>query len=195
MVFLEVGAGDCALSFAVAAFVKQVYAVDVSAEITRAASVPANFKLILSDGCSIDVPEGSVHLAYSNQLMEHLHPDDAFEQLRNIHRALAPGGVYICSTPNRLNGPHDVSRYFSDRAGGFHLREYTTSELSQIFRSAGFSKVGSYIGVKGVFTQVPSGPLALFERTFSVLPHKMGQRLGSLPPFRQLLDIRLAGVK
>jgi hypothetical protein len=31
--------------------------------------------------------------------MEHLHPEDAFEQLRNIIRALAPGGRYVCITP------------------------------------------------------------------------------------------------
>jgi predicted SAM-dependent methyltransferase len=37
----------------------------------------------------------SVDLAYSNQLMEHLHPDDASEQLANVYRALKPGGVTV----------------------------------------------------------------------------------------------------
>ena len=79
--FLEIGAGDCALSIALAPMCRQVYAIDVSDEITKAAAEPANFQLILSDGCSIPVAPASVNVAYSNQLMEHLHPSDALEQL------------------------------------------------------------------------------------------------------------------
>jgi methylase of polypeptide subunit release factors len=46
--FLEVGPGDCALSFAVAKVVQQVYAVDVSDEITQSVVKPPNFQLVLS---------------------------------------------------------------------------------------------------------------------------------------------------
>jgi len=82
--FLEVGPGDCALSLEMTKYAKQVYAVDVSDEITKGLMPPPNFQLILSDGCSIPIPPSSLDVVYSNQLMEHLHPDDAFEQLRNI---------------------------------------------------------------------------------------------------------------
>ena len=75
------------------------------------------------------MPAGSVDLAFSDQLMEHLHPDDAVEQLRNIHRALKPGGVYVCVTPNRLYGPSDISAFFDDEARGFHLKEYSLDEI------------------------------------------------------------------
>jgi SAM-dependent methyltransferase len=102
MTFLEIGPGDCSLSFEVAKFVKRVYAVDVSEKITLTKSYPKNFQLIISDGTSIPIPLGIINLAYSNQLMEHLHPDDALEQLRNIYCSLMPGGRYICITPNRL---------------------------------------------------------------------------------------------
>ena len=128
--FLEVGPGDCALSLEVTKYVKQVYAVDVSDEITKDLTPPKNFRLILSDGCNIPVPKNSVDVAYSHQLMEHLHPNDAFEQLQNIYNVLTPGGIYICITPNRLSGPHDISKYFDTMASGFHLKEYTVSELS-----------------------------------------------------------------
>lgn len=106
--FLEVGPGDCALSLEVARFAKQVYAVDVSSEIVKGFICPPNFRLVISDGSRVPVSPGSVNVAYSNQLMEHLHPDDAWEQLNNIYRALVPGGIYVCMTSNRLNGPHDV---------------------------------------------------------------------------------------
>ena len=71
--------------------------------------------------------------------MEHLHPDDAVDQLKNIYNALVNGGKYICITPNRLTGPHDISKYFDNVATGFHLKEYTVTELSGLFREVGFS--------------------------------------------------------
>src|SRR5688572_8037184 len=89
--FLEVGAGDCALSSRVAARAGQVYAVDISRQ--AQGTLPANVRFVQTDGQSIDVATGSVDVAFSDQLMEHLHPDDAIAQLRNIHRALKPGGV------------------------------------------------------------------------------------------------------
>jgi SAM-dependent methyltransferase len=122
-VFLEMGPGDCALAIKVAQSVRKVYAVDVSAEITKSATLPDNFELILSDGSSVPVAPNSVDVAFSDQLMEHLHPDDAMEQLRNLYRALKPGGVYVCVTPNRFSGPHDVSKYFTDEPTGFHLQK------------------------------------------------------------------------
>jgi SAM-dependent methyltransferase len=121
--FLEIGAGSCSLSLAVATLVRQVYALDVSFEITKDIDKPGNVDLILSDGCSINLPIHSIDVAYSNQLMEHLHPDDALDQLKNVYNVLVLGGVYICITPNRLNGPHDISRYFDTVAQGFHLKE------------------------------------------------------------------------
>ena len=66
------------------------------------ADTTTNFELIISDGISIPVPAGSIDFAYSNQLMEHLHPDDAESQLENVFTALRPGGAYLCITPNRL---------------------------------------------------------------------------------------------
>ena len=73
--------------------------------------------------------------------MEHLHPDDAIVQLTNIKNALTNGGKYICITPNRINGPHDISRYFDKEASGFHLKEYTFTDLNKIFKNIGFSTV------------------------------------------------------
>src|SRR5271157_3282765 len=92
--FLEIGPGDCSLSLEIARHVKEVYAVDVSDEITKRIDPSPNFRLILSDGTSIPVAPESIDVAYSRDLMEHLHPDDASEQLGNIYRALVVGGLY-----------------------------------------------------------------------------------------------------
>lgn len=195
MSLLEIGAGDCSLSFEAAKITKQVYAIEVSQTIADAAKTPANFKLIISDGTTIPLPKNSADVAYSNQLMEHLHPDDAFEQLENIYRTLAQKGVYLCITPNRLNGPHDISQYFDIEATGFHLKEYTVTDLSDLFRKAGFSKVKIFVGAKGMFFLIPVFPVRLLESILKRLPTKISKRLADIKIIRALIDIRLVGIK
>jgi SAM-dependent methyltransferase len=193
--FLEVGPGDCALSLEAAKCVKQVYAVDVSDELAKKLTFPQNFQLLLSDGCSIPVPQGSIRVAYSNQLMEHLHPDDACEQLRNIYKALMPGGVYVCITPNRISGPHDVSRHFETVAAGFHLKEYSVSELSDLFKKVGFSKTKVYAGGKGIYVGVPVFVPRVVEALLDSLPARLRVAIARSLPFGSLLGIRLVGTK
>ncbi len=154
--YLELGPGDCS-RLEIAKQVRMVYAVDVSREITRDIALPDNFELIISDGSSISVPDDSIDLAYSDQLIEHLHREDACEQLQNIHRVLAPGGTYICITPNRLSGPHAVSRNFDDVATGFHLKEYSVTELSQMFSAAGFRQLQALVGAQRISYQDSHG--------------------------------------
>ena len=193
--FLEIGPGDCALSLGVAGFAKQVFAVDISNEIAKSSTTPGNFHLVLSDGCSIPVPKESINVAYSNQLMEHLHPDDALEQHQNIFTALAPGGIYLCITPNRLNGPHDISMYFDEVATGFHLCEYTITELSKLFKAVGFSKVNVYFWKWGIFFMLPVTPFTLVEQLLSTLPHKFAKRLSRNKFMSWLLYIRMIATK
>jgi SAM-dependent methyltransferase len=193
-VFLEIGAGDCRLSTAMAAHVRQVYALDVSAELAAGADLPANCCLVISDGCTVPVPPGSVSLAFSDQLMEHLHPADAVEQLREIYRALAPDGIYLLFTPNRLSGPHDVSKYFDEVATGFHLKEYTTAELADVLRAAGFRRVSvPFRGPRGVML-VPSHAICALERLVERGPRPVSRAVARHLPFKKLLG-RVAAVK
>jgi SAM-dependent methyltransferase len=194
-VFLELGAGDCRLSLNAAELVRQVYALDVSAEITRGVTPPPNFQLVLSNGTDIPVPAGSVSVAYSYQLMEHIHPEDALEQLRNIYQVLAPGGVYICVTPNRLAGPHDVSRYFDTVAKGFHLREYTLTELEALFRGSGFRDVRVQAGGGGHFVSLPLLPVRWLESALGALPASVCRRVSNAPALRNILLAAVVGTK
>ena len=193
-VFLEVGAGDCALSERIAETASLVYAVDISDQ-TRGRAMPPNVRIVLTDGRSIDVPEGSVDLAFSDQLMEHLHPDDAIEQLRNIHRALKPGGVYVCVTPNRLYGPSDVSAYFDEVATGFHLREYSLREIRRVFVEAGFARANVFVGARGWFARCPAPPLEALESVLERLPYRLRRRVADTSPVRALLGCRVAATK
>jgi SAM-dependent methyltransferase len=191
--FLEIGAGDCSLSLALAPRVKQLYAIDVSSEITSQMALPPNFQLRISDGTTIPVPAGSVDVAFSNQLMEHLHPDDALEQLHQIFTALAPGGRYLCITPNRLNGPHDVSRGFDATATGLHLHEYTVRELAGIMKKAGFRRVRAYF-TQGHFCTLTAPAIAL-EGALACLPRSLRRTLASTGPLRKVLGIKLVVTK
>jgi SAM-dependent methyltransferase len=193
--FLEVGPGDCALALEVAKLVKRVYAVDVSQKITRGVRFPENFELVISDGCSIPASNNTVHVAYSAQLMEHLHPDDAVEQLRNIYNALTAGGVYVCITPNRLFGPHDISKYFDDTATGFHLKEYTISELASVFETAGFKRIQILIGIGNRYRLLPASSLLWTEALVGKVPRSIWRRLVRREPFSSLLDIKLVATK
>lgn len=194
-VFLEIGPGDCQLAFAVAKQVKKVYAVDVSSEIVKNPNLPINFELIVSDGCTVPLAANSATIAYSNQLIEHLHPDDAIEQLHNIYQALAPGGIYICLTPNRLSGPHDVSKHFDAIATGFHLKEYTFSELSDLFLRVGFTKIKAYIGGRGKYLRFPVAIVKLSEFFISKLPFIVRKQLRNNIFYQAILEIRIIGEK
>jgi SAM-dependent methyltransferase len=191
MTLLEIGPGDCALSFEAAKSVRQVYAVDVDTVLPSNARSPANFRLFLSDGVSVPVPAASVDLAYSDQLMEHLHPDDAREQLSNIFAALAAGGTYVCITPNRLNGPHDISRAFSDEPHGFHLKEYTMSELHALLIATGFRSVVAYARTKSVWFRVPMGLIRILEAALGRLRARPRRAIADRWPLRHLLNAAL----
>jgi SAM-dependent methyltransferase len=192
-VFLEIGAGTCQVSLSLAPKVKHVYAVDVSTEITSAVKPPANFDLLISDGTNIPVPAGSVTVAYSNQLMEHLHPDDAAEQLREIFTALAPGGVYLCFTPNRYSGPHDISRGFDEEATGLHLHEYTVHELREILLEAGFRSTELYFPSHHL--RIPAAPVATLEHALEHLPSRSRRSVASGSVLRAMLGIRMVATK
>lgn len=192
---LEIGAGDCALAARAAARVRSVTALDVSPTILSCADVPDNVRRVVTDGIELPVPDGSVNVAYSSQLMEHLHPDDSKDQLAGIVRALEAGGTYVCVTPNRLTGPHDVSRYFDDEACGLHLKEYTVTELDELFRSAGFRRVRAYVGTRGLFVRVPLGVMRGVERLVGAMPSERRRAFRDSVFALPLLQARLVAVK
>jgi len=193
-VFIEIGPGDCALSCEVAKRVRKVFALDVSEEIV-ARSLPTNVSIVLSDGSSVDLPAESADVAYSNQLMEHLHPDDAREQLVGIHAALKPRGRYYCITPNRLTGPHDVSSYFDEVATGFHLKEYSNEELIDLFKRAGFRRTLLFVGKQGLYVRCPALLKVWTERLLLRTPERVRRKLARFFPVRLLLRIIIVGEK
>jgi SAM-dependent methyltransferase len=196
--FLEIGAGDCSLALAVAERVRRVIALEVSA-----ATVPVNLRaagnltLIVSSGSAVPLAAASVDTAYSHHVLEHLHSEDAGDHLAEVWRVLAPGGRYLCITPNRLAGPHDVSRHFDRVACGLHLREYTLAELEALLRVHGFGRIRVILGTRGLFLPVslPTAPFRWLEWAISRLPGGLRRVAARIPPLRVALGVRVVAQK
>jgi SAM-dependent methyltransferase len=185
-VYLEVGAGDCHLAQTIAGRVKHSYGVDVSNLIAGGARRPSNFDLLIADGARIPVADDRATVAFSNMLVEHLHPDDFARHLCEVVRVLAPGGVYICRTPHRFVGPTDISAHFDEKPTGFHLKEYSFRELSESFRVAGFARVRACARVTGLSFTCPSWTLRMAESALELLPYRLRKRVCRSLPFRPL---------
>ena len=180
-VFMEIAPGDCQLAAKVAQRVKKVYAADISDQRAPGMAVPSNFEMVVFDGLNLDVQPASVDVAFSYQFLEHLHPDDVAPHFELVARALKPGGVYVLDSPHSFSGPHDISRYFSYVAEGFHMHEWTYREIDQLGRRHGFDRTSVFR-----FGRCWDTPLALMatltaESVLGMLPvalrWKLSQRL------------------
>ena len=178
-VFADIGAGDCEFAKMVASQVKTVYALEVSFEKSLQEEVNhSNLVLLHFDGFEIPLPNDSIDVAYSHQVLEHLHPEDALEHLHEVYRVLKPGGYYLCVTPHRFRGPSDVSRYFTREATALHLKEYTYEELYKKFHQVGFLKVWGYTPTRRIPIHfVPVVFNIVIERMIAPLPYSLRKKV------------------
>lgn len=177
-VFVEVGAGDCALSKQLSSYVGKIYALEISQTYAMQENkLPSNMEIIIFDGFNFPFEANSIDFVYSNQLIEHLHPDDSIEQLKSIFNCLKKGGRHMIITPNRLLGPGDISGHFGDEPIGFHLKEYTDLELRSILKSVGFKKFKFQTIIKGKSIYVPFLIKWALESYFSKISKQKRERL------------------
>jgi SAM-dependent methyltransferase len=161
------------VTLAVAPHVARATAVDVT-DALAPRHAPAGFEFVAYDGFELPLPPASVDFVYSNDVVEHLHPDDLGDHLRGVLRVLRADGRYLCVTPNRLSGPHDVSRHFAETPQGFHLREYTLGELADRVATAGFRGAETLTSVSGYAVGRVPGIRAVraMEAALELLPHR-----------------------
>jgi SAM-dependent methyltransferase len=191
-VFCEIGAGDAAVARTLAPMVRSAVALDVTDAYLRGPNPDGAFEFRVFDGFDPGLAPASVDLAYSRDLVEHLHPDDMREQTAAIARMLKPGGMYVCVTPNRLWGPHDISRHFDATPKGFHLREYTSTELARAMREAGFSDVRllASVGGRRISPLLPTWTATWIESLVACLPRRLRRRVGQLLATVKVIGIR-----
>jgi 2-polyprenyl-3-methyl-5-hydroxy-6-metoxy-1,4-benzoquinol methylase len=148
---LDVGCSTGLLVRAMLARGYDAYGIDVSAVlVSRAKQLIANSgphlddRLWLGDFVRYDFGSQTFDSILSNDVLEHVHPDEAGEFLTKCCTLIRPGGLLWLITPNRLTGPGDATTLkfpWGSPAVGLHLKEYTLGELSGMLRSAGFSSV------------------------------------------------------
>jgi 2-polyprenyl-3-methyl-5-hydroxy-6-metoxy-1,4-benzoquinol methylase len=131
---------------------------------------------------------GQFDVVISDQVVEHLHPDDVVTHLHAARSVLKKDGRYLLRCPHRMVGPHDVSQVFDNgEARGMHLKEYTYAELASQARQVGFRAVSAYfiwprpLRLLSPMLRIPmSGSLLLkyylaVERLASLLPRSLAR--------------------
>ena len=176
-VFLEFAPGDCRFAEEVCSRVAKVYGVDISDQSGGGRELPKNFELIVYDGYHLDLPENSVDVVFSDQLLEHLHPEDTQHHFEIVKRILKPGGAYVFRTPHRFSGPWDISRYFSDEPEGFHLKEWTNGEMASLLSQVGYTRLSGFRYAKGKAIRLPLGFFTVTEKLLGPLPKKWLRRI------------------
>lgn len=170
--FAEFGAGDCIFATSICRSVRFVYGIDISDQIGLLENIPDNFELMIYDGYNLKMQPDSVHVVFSDQLIEHLHPEDTESHFELVKKILKKKGIYIFRTPHRFSGPHDISRYFSDKAEGFHLKEWTYSEIAKILKKLKYSSWAFYWNAKGIHIKMPLIYFYFVEKILKRFPGK-----------------------
>lgn len=122
---LDVASGEGYGSHLLARHAASVVGIDVSADaVTHASSryAAANLRYVAASCVQISEPDASFDVIVSFETIEHITEHEAF--LREVDRLLAPGGLFIISSPNRPE--------YSDRTGyknEFHVKELDRAEL------------------------------------------------------------------
>jgi len=193
MRYLEIGAGDCLCAQEAASIGCFTVALDVVFPMPMAGMPGVN--RVVFDGLRIPFKAESFDFAFSNQCLEHLHPDDTSEQTRDVARVLKYGAEYLCVTPHQYSGPHDISKGFDRQATGLHLHEYTLMDLVNLMKLSGFSAAWCVAGARSAYCRVPFFFAWLVELLVSLFSHPARKIVAGSLPVRSILSIRIVGKK
>jgi len=160
-VVLDIGAGEGYLAQRVHAAIAER---GLNARLEACDLFPDNFSVpgvpcrpIDLDG-GLPLPDASVDLAYSVEVLEHL--EDQFAFLREVQRVLRPGGRFVITTPNVLSltsrlrtllvgfpelfGPLPLRSEDPQHLGG-HIHPVSVYFISYMAEKAGFRVAGLHI--------------------------------------------------
>ena len=158
-------------------------------------SAHSNLSWGISDGVHLERFEAhnSYDVIISDQVIEHLHPNDLYEHFKGVLSILSSTGRYIFCTPHKHMGPSDVSRIFKcDKPMGMHLKEYTYQELKELLERAGFKDIQAVLGIPpkiiqlfGIYVKPRASRtyldyLCVVEKLISLLPTQRFRRIAAI---------------
>lgn len=133
---LEAGCGEGYGADLLAGTARRVLALDY--DVTTVGHVRSRYPRVdvaRANLVALPVPDGSVDVVVSLQVIEHLWEQERF--LDECRRVLRPGGTLLVSTPNRIT----FSPGRDTPLNPFHTRELDPRELSGLVHDAGFGDV------------------------------------------------------
>jgi 2-polyprenyl-3-methyl-5-hydroxy-6-metoxy-1,4-benzoquinol methylase len=146
----EIGSGAGRLARRLAEEGYDVEATDISSKRGGGRQESERLRWTTTDGVHVEefAERGPYDAVISDQVVEHLHPEDLVRHLTGCRRILGSGGRLVFKTPHSFTGPHDIGRVFGfAEPVGMHLREYTNRELRAALREAGFDAVRAVLPV------------------------------------------------
>ncbi len=117
---------------------------------------------VLGDAERLPFATGSVDVARAKEIIEHLL--DPLPMLREIRRALRPGGLFLSHTPTHFSAVYPVNNFWDDYT---HVRPYSKFGLRRLLEDAGFrvESVRGYTAGRNAVERALGKALAL------ALPH------------------------
>ncbi|CQR72119.1 hypothetical protein SOV_20080 [Sporomusa ovata DSM 2662] len=113
-----------------------------------ASSLPDNVKVY--EGAVYEVlstlPDSSIDIFYWNDVFEHIAVDEINPLLEMIYSKMSHNGIIITITPNWHLRPTDITAKFHPQgteAKGFHFKEYTYNEVTDLLENNGFKVISS----------------------------------------------------
>jgi SAM-dependent methyltransferase len=179
----EIGSGQGRLIKYLANLGHQCKATEITHERGKRFDLGHRISWGISDGVHLGrfETERSYDVVISDNVIEHLHPDDLIDHFRGVLNILVPGGRCIFRTPHAYIGPSDISGIFGcDHPQGMHLKEYTYKEIRSALKSAGFNEIHAVWNlpyrvryrIKPMQSRIYLSYLCQLERLIARIPHE-----------------------
>lgn len=148
------GAGH-ALTFFLRNGATRVVGVDRFPEVLGMAAERARGVPVCSADLDVPLPfeDASFDFVFSHEVIEHLHRPEQF--LREVHRALRPGGRVLLKTPNALDWKRGAAvlpgvSWYAD-ADKTHVQYFSVFSIRRLLSDAGFHGAIARAGTKPLF--------------------------------------------
>lgn len=186
---LDIGCGDSRRSRILRPLISTLIGLDISRNTLREAK--KYIKVVLGDANKLPFSDNSFNAVMAFHLIEHLDDDQSF--LNEIHRILKDNGLVLLTTPNRKRLTQILYKFITRTEemnfpmNPEHKREYTKSELYDLFCKSKLKKVhvipsflGILFGFFGKRIQIriknPSGILSRYCSQWVIWAKKLKQK-------------------